>query len=635
MPRHGTGSSEAFAPAGCLNFRDLAWLRAFAHVGLVPGRIYRSDSLTWCSAGGLALLERRLGIQSVIDLRSGLEASHAPLMSASWRYVRIPIVENPLRSSAVAMARAGISIADGYMRILIDGAAGIRQAFEWIADEDHLPLILFCTAGKDRTGILAALLLANAGIPADAIACDYEKSSSSLTAQRRRSGLSPADIAAIPPAARYSYASTMREFLDAINERWGSSADYLRRIGLSESVLDSVRGRLVAGSASAVQRNPELCIVDESSAAAGGQNSMGGEGFGWMSGGPLPGRLDAMTAGDENCRSIPCSADVNRARSWLADRVHYTPVIRSYELDLLAGMRVWLKAENLQIGGSFKRRGALMAVGRLAASGYHGVVAQSTGNHAIAVAMAARELGLTAVIVLPQNAAAAKIQRIREAKAEVIFRGSSLDERLALVEELRQERGLGVVDPYEDPDVIAGQGTATAELIEQVRSLGARLDTLVIPVGGGSALAGACLAVNGQGIDVIAAEPAAVPSLSKALHAGHPVTVPCEVTIADGLRPNRIGRLPFMISRPILTDVRMVEEEGISEATFLALMYGKMLVEPAAATALAVAIRLKRDGKKPRKDIGVIITGGNVESSLLMSVLASHGANSISSMVVG
>ena len=315
---------------------------------------------------------------------------------------------------------------------------------------------------------------------------------------------------------------------------------------------------------------------------------------------------------------------VHRAQRQLGDRVVQTPVIRSDELDQLAGARLWLKAENLQRGGSFKMRGAVLAVERLAAAGSRGVVAQSTGNHAIAVALAARERDLPAVLVLPLDAATSKIRRIRDAGAEVILAGAVLADRVAVVDQLRTARGLDVIDPYQNPDVVAGQGTATAELVDQVRAAGGRLDAVVIPVGGGSAVAGACLATSGQGISVIAAEPAAVPALSHALRAGHPVTVPVGPTIADGLRPDRVGQLPFDLARRSVADVVILDETAIAEALCLALTRARLLVEPAAATALAAALQCANWFGSPIGDIGVLLSGGNVQADLVSGLLARH-----------
>ncbi|MFG2533184.1 threonine/serine dehydratase [Streptomyces sp. NPDC048516] len=318
--------------------------------------------------------------------------------------------------------------------------------------------------------------------------------------------------------------------------------------------------------------------------------------------------------------------EVHRAQRRLAERLAQTPVVRSDDLDRLAGARLWLKAENLQRGGSFKMRGALLAVERLVSSGSRGVVAQSTGNHAIAVAMAAREHGLTAVLVLPRDAAPTKVRRIRAADAEVLLVGMTLAERMAAVGELAAARGLDVIDPYQNPDVVVGQGTATAELLAQAGSAGGSLDAVVIPVGGGSAVAGACLATEGRGIDVIAAEPAAVPALTEALNAGHPVTVATRTTIADGLRPDQIGELPFELARRRVADVVTVDETAIAEAMRLTLTHARLLVEPAAATAVAVALRIA--ASRQGSDIGVLLSGGNVETGLVTSLLLDHSENS-------
>jgi threonine dehydratase len=314
--------------------------------------------------------------------------------------------------------------------------------------------------------------------------------------------------------------------------------------------------------------------------------------------------------------------NIDRGRSALRERVLITPVVRSEDVDRSAGTRLWLKAENLQRGGSFKVRGALLAVGRLAAAGSRGVLAQSTGNHAIAVALAARECGLATVTVMPTDASPVKVRRLRELGAEVIQVGRLLDERLAEVERLSAERGYDIVDPYQDPDVVTGQGTATAELISQAEAAGTTLDALVIPVGGGSALAGACLAAEGRDLDILAAEPEAVPALTAALAAGAPVTVAAGTTIADGLRPDRIGALPFSLVRGRVTAVHTVTEPQIRAAMRLAVTGARLAVEPAAATALAAARTLALAEPGRYKNIGVLLSGGNLDPGLLGSVLS-------------
>lgn len=326
-------------------------------------------------------------------------------------------------------------------------------------------------------------------------------------------------------------------------------------------------------------------------------------------------------------------ADVHEAQRRLAGRVVRTPVVRSDDLDHRAGARLWLKAENLQRGGSFKLRGALLAVGELVAAGSRGVVAQSTGNHAIAVALAARELRVPAVLVLPTDAAPGKVRRIREAGAEVVLAGTLLAERVAEVDRLRAGRGLDVVDPYQNREVVLGQGTATAELLDQVAAAGGGLDAVVLPVGGGSAVAGACLATAGQDVAVFGAEPSAVPALTEALRAAGPVTVPAGRTIADGLRPDRIGRLPYDLCHAALDAVEMVDEPEIAEALCFALLEARLLVEPAAATALAAALRLAALPRWRGRDIGVLLSGGNVDDTLV-SVLLTRHLEEISAAVV-
>lgn len=320
----------------------------------------------------------------------------------------------------------------------------------------------------------------------------------------------------------------------------------------------------------------------------------------------------------------PTRADVARASQALRGRVARTPVVRSPELDRLAGVPLWLKAENLQRGGSFKLRGATLAVERLAATGSRGVVAQSTGNHAVAVALAAADHHLPAILVLPRDVGRTKVTQIRRAGAEIRWGGSSPAERRAVVEDMRLSRGYDLVDSFESPDVVAGQATATAELIDQVHQAGGRLGTVVVPVGGGSAVAGACLAADGHDVSIIAAEPAAVPALSAALRAGHPVTVPANATIADGLRPDTIGELPFRLCQETVSTVETTSEAAIAQATCLALLKGRLLVEPAAATALAVAIRLTLDGQRPAGDVGVLLTGGNIEAGLIAELLGGY-----------
>ncbi|MEV4756349.1 pyridoxal-phosphate dependent enzyme [Micromonospora sp. NPDC049559] len=320
---------------------------------------------------------------------------------------------------------------------------------------------------------------------------------------------------------------------------------------------------------------------------------------------------------------LPGRADVEAAARWLAGRIVRTPVLRSPVIDRLAGARVLVKAENLQAGGSYKMRGALLAVGRLARlPECAGVVAQSTGNHAVAVALAARRHGLAAVAVLPVDAAPGKVARARAAGARVVLAGTTLDERLAAARRISAETGYAVVDAYDHPDVIAGQGSASLELIEEAERLGTPLDALVVPVGGGGGAAGACLAAAGRQLDVYGVEPVGCDSLARSLEAGRRVTVTPGPTLADGLRPACVGELPFEILRPAVTGVVRVDDDAIAHAFRLVLLQLKLLAEPSGAAGLAGALRVAAGGG--HRTIGVVLTGGNADAELLARLAVPH-----------
>lgn len=317
--------------------------------------------------------------------------------------------------------------------------------------------------------------------------------------------------------------------------------------------------------------------------------------------------------------------DVEAAARWLRDRVVGTPLIRSTTLDRIAGVRLWLKAENLQTGGSYKFRGALRAVDRVATRGGHrGVIAQSTGNHALAVAMAAERYGLTATTVLPIDAPASKVAAIEACGGRVELAGTTVEERLEVVDRLRTATGDALVDAYDHPDVIAGQGSATWELVEEAGRHGARLDAVVVPVGGGGGVAGACLAVEGRDTAVYGVEPDGCDSLAQSLAAGRRISVPPAPTLADGLRPSLVGRLPFEIVRDRIAGVVRVNDDQLGRAVCLGLFHAKLLLEPSGAAGLAGALRLAATGSFT--DIGVVLTGGNAEAAVIAQLVAEHGA---------
>lgn len=326
-----------------------------------------------------------------------------------------------------------------------------------------------------------------------------------------------------------------------------------------------------------------------------------------------------MTDGETNL--FPHPPDPAAALARLGGDIVTTPTIRSEALDRLVGARVWLKLESLQHTGSYKYRGALNSVRRVKeAGGYDGVLAQSTGNHGIAVAAAAQNAGLDATIVLPEDVMAGKIAAIERYGAKPVLAGTTLDERYAVLAELKATSDRVVIESFDNPDVLAGQGSASLELIRQVRDAGGELDALVISVGGGSGLAGACLAARAANADLTAygVEPIGCDSWSESLKAGEPVTVKGRASIADGLRPTRVGDLPFAIASNAGARSLVVDDHQIALAMRDLMVHGKVLSEPSAAAGLAGVRQIAEE----YDDIGVVVTGGNIDPAVLVSILA-------------
>ncbi|MFJ6790030.1 pyridoxal-phosphate dependent enzyme [Streptomyces angustmyceticus] len=301
--------------------------------------------------------------------------------------------------------------------------------------------------------------------------------------------------------------------------------------------------------------------------------------------------------------------DVRDAARRLAGVAHRTPVLRSRTLDALAGAEVHLKCENFQRIGAFKFRGAYNALSRLSPRQLaRGVAAYSSGNHAQAVALAARELGSRAVIVMPEDAPRSKKDATAGYGAEIVTYDRYTGDRVALGRQLAEERGLALIPPYEHPHIIAGQGTTALELIEETGPL----DALLVPVGGGGLMAGAATAATAlvPGIRMIGVEPEAGDDTARSLAAGHRVTVPVPRTIADGQAAETPGELTFAINRRLLDSVVLVSDDEIRAAMRLAFERLKIVTEPSGATALAALLAGRVTPLPPR--IGVIISGGNV-----------------------
>ncbi|SDK07342.1 threonine dehydratase [Nonomuraea maritima] len=312
--------------------------------------------------------------------------------------------------------------------------------------------------------------------------------------------------------------------------------------------------------------------------------------------------------------------DVHDAAARLKGVAHRTPVLRSRTLDALVGAEVLVKCENFQRIGAFKFRGAYNAISRLSpAQLARGIAAYSSGNHAQAVALAARELGSSAVIVMPEDTPRIKREATAGYGAEIVTYDRYTGDRVAIGEALAAERGLTLIPPYDHPHVIAGQGTAALELIEEV----GELDMLVVPVGGGGLIAGSATAAKGllPGVTVVGVEPEGGDDTKRSLAAGERVSVPVSRTIADGLAAEIPGELTFSVNRRLVDDVVVVSDADIVAAMRWAFERMKVVMEPSGAVPLA-ALLAGRLPDVPRR-IGLIISGGNIDVRRFAELCAS------------
>lgn len=312
-------------------------------------------------------------------------------------------------------------------------------------------------------------------------------------------------------------------------------------------------------------------------------------------------------------------ADVVAAATRLNGRAHVTPVLTSHTVDELTGRSVFFKAEHLQRTGSFKFRGAYNRLSQLdAAARKRGVVAFSSGNHAQGVALAAHLLAIPASIVMPSDAPAVKVAATRAYGAEIIVYDRQTEDREAIAARIADARDALVVPPFDDPAIIAGQGTTALELVQQVPDL----DALLIPTGGGGLLSGCAVAathVNPQ-IAVYGVEPAIANDVYQSLRAGAIVRIPPPNTIADGVRLQAPGTLTFPIIQRLVRDIVLVSEAEIVTALRFVVTRMKQAIEPTAALGVAAVLA----GQLPpeMRRVGVILCGGNVEPALLGALLA-------------
>ena len=297
------------------------------------------------------------------------------------------------------------------------------------------------------------------------------------------------------------------------------------------------------------------------------------------------------------------------AHARIAPRIHRTPVVTSTSLDEIAGARLYFKCENLQKTGSFKIRGATNAVFSLTdEEARHGVVAPSSGNHAAALALAARWRGIPAFIVMPSNSSAAKMRAVESYGGKITQCEPNMASREETCAEVMQKTGAHLVHPYNDARVIAGQGTAALELIEDV----GELDVVIAPVSGGGLLSGTAIAAKSMrpGIRVIGGEPRNADDAYRSLAAKKIEPAAPFETMADGLRAT-LCPLTFSILQSFVDEISVVTEEELTAAMLLLWERMKLVVEPSGAVAAAPALnrRIRSEGKR----IGIILSGGNLD----------------------
>jgi len=321
---------------------------------------------------------------------------------------------------------------------------------------------------------------------------------------------------------------------------------------------------------------------------------------------------------------LPTHDDVRLAAARLAGRVVRTPMLRHPLIDEIAGGTVLIKPECLQRTGSFKLRGATNAVLKLdAAQRAAGVVTHSSGNHGQAIACATAAEGVRALIAMPQDAPAIKVDSTRRWGAEITFFDRATTDREALAGRLAAERGGVVLPPFDHPDVIAGQGTLALELVEDARAAGLALDALSVCTGGGGLVAGCALAMEGAspGTEVWAVEPEGWDDTARSLAAGERIGNDGHgALLCDALLSMRPGALTFAVNQPRLKGAAVVTPEEVFRAMRLAFECLKVVVEPGGAVALAAVLA----GKLPARGrtVGVVLSGGNVDPAVFSRALA-------------
>jgi threonine dehydratase len=310
--------------------------------------------------------------------------------------------------------------------------------------------------------------------------------------------------------------------------------------------------------------------------------------------------------------------DVEEARERIKDQIYLSPFPQSETISRMAGNRVFFKLENLQLTGSFKERGALNRLLTLAPEeSKRGVIAASAGNHGMALAYHSRRLNIDSTIVMPMSAPLIKVTRVRQYGAESVLHGSDYDSAYAEAIRLGQEKGLTFISAFDDPWIVAGQGTIGLEIYEQNPDL----DAVIVPVGGGGLIAGIALVLKTllPKVRVIGVQSEAVPSMKAALEKGAPAKLPAATTIADGIAVRAVGATPFELVKTYVDEIVTVSEGEIANAVLMLLEVEKTVAEGAAAVPLAALLNKKVSFAG--KNVGLVISGGNIDMNLISRII--------------
>ena len=310
--------------------------------------------------------------------------------------------------------------------------------------------------------------------------------------------------------------------------------------------------------------------------------------------------------------------DVEEARERIKDQIYLSPLPYSETISRITGNRVFYKLENLQITGSFKERGALNRLLTLSAEeARRGVIAASAGNHGMALAFHSQRLNIAATIVMPLFAPLIKVSRVRQYGARDLLHGNDYDTAFGEAQRLSNEQGLTFISAFNDPWIVAGQGTIGLELYEQNPDL----DAVIVPVGGGGLIAGIALTLKALNpkIRIIGVQSEALPSMQAALANGAPTRLAPALTIADGIAVRRVGETPFALVKEFVDEIVTVNEGEIANAVLLLLEIEKTVAEGAAAVPLAALVNKKVSLRG--KNIALVVSGGNIDMNLIARII--------------